>query len=984
MLNLKKVIALVCVFALALTTVAFGATYADVPEDSAYYEAVETLTKLGIAEGTGNGFEPEAGVTRAQMAAFIARIQGYGETAKANATTPFADVPADYWASGYIANAAGMGIINGYGDGNFGPEDPVKYEQAVKMIMATLGYTPFAEKNGGYPTGYLAAAQRYDVSFDVANAAVGSDANRGTIAQLLAQAIDTPLMVQSKWNTNGEVEYVIADGKSYDYKTLMSENLGYVKIRGVVTENTTTDVDNAAKEINTDETAVVVIDVKDNYDTNNKKFLFGEEGYAGVTKFIVGESDAEDYLGQSVIAYVKEVNDKFVIVSIAVDTNRNDVLEIGLDQFKSATTTEIKYFKDGADETTKVAIDEAGLKVVYNYVGGYDADDLDDIILGEASTCLYGGTLTLIDNNDSKGYDVAFVELAATGVVDEVDGDVIVLKEEVEKFGISEIEVDEDDETEVVKVLKDGEEIAISELSEFDVLSVIAVSASSKVIIAEVVSNQVVGTIASKTKSTTSSTDAAYKVADAWYDVAESAYGADALAVGDGGTFYIDKYGKIAAFNEDAALAGGASANFGYIFAGSVEEPDFGATGATVKLQMITANGAEVLTINNNATIKYWDGDSAETVKANVNEWSEVTEGALDEASVTGDSDDVIGILDDLVGAVVKYTTNAAGKLNAITAADYDDKFVVGGLTPSEDAEDLKEFDADNSRLLGAGYIDADSIVFVIADDADDCKIATVADLDDKSMYEVMASYATNKADDNDIVVLDAAGFVTAGITSGLAVITAAGESVNADDESVFELSFFVDGQEVTALTEADIATGDLPTIGDIVKVKLNAAGVVTSLKKVYNFTADIRTEAGLMDTVDTTGAYVADGTTEVITGGKVVTYKKSSSLAQFAVDGPQYKLSQAKNTYVIDFTTKGAKVAKTGSYKYISKIYDEGATGNLDLYNNDELVASNKSVSDAMAYADYVYVRTYENKVVDVVIVRGIDAAKTYVAPTP
>jgi hypothetical protein len=163
MLNLKKVIALVCVFALALSTVAFGATYADVPEDSAYYEAVETLTKLGIVEGDDNGYRPEDGVTRAEMAALIARIQGYGETAKPAANTNFTDVPSTHWASGFIANAAGMGIINGYGDGTFGPEDPVLYEQAVKMVMATLGYTPFAEKNGGYPTGYLAAAQRCNV-----------------------------------------------------------------------------------------------------------------------------------------------------------------------------------------------------------------------------------------------------------------------------------------------------------------------------------------------------------------------------------------------------------------------------------------------------------------------------------------------------------------------------------------------------------------------------------------------------------------------------------------------------------------------------------------------------------------------------------------------------------------------------------------------------------------------------------------------------
>ena len=141
MKNLKKVIALVAVLAMVLSTVALGATYTDVAEDSAYSTAVESLSKLGIVTGYEDGtYGPEKTVTRAEMAALIARIQGYGETAKAQTNTAFADVPASHWASGYVAYAANQNIVNGYGDGTFGPEDTVKYEQAVTMIMRTLGF----------------------------------------------------------------------------------------------------------------------------------------------------------------------------------------------------------------------------------------------------------------------------------------------------------------------------------------------------------------------------------------------------------------------------------------------------------------------------------------------------------------------------------------------------------------------------------------------------------------------------------------------------------------------------------------------------------------------------------------------------------------------------------------------------------------------------------------------------------------------------
>ena len=51
MRNLKKVIALIAVFAMMVSTVAFAATFGDVKEGDNYYEAIETLNKLGILTG---------------------------------------------------------------------------------------------------------------------------------------------------------------------------------------------------------------------------------------------------------------------------------------------------------------------------------------------------------------------------------------------------------------------------------------------------------------------------------------------------------------------------------------------------------------------------------------------------------------------------------------------------------------------------------------------------------------------------------------------------------------------------------------------------------------------------------------------------------------------------------------------------------------------------------------------------------------------
>lgn len=970
MLNLKKVIALVCVFALALTTVAFGATYTDVAEDSAYYEAVETLNKLGIITGYEDGtFKPEDGVTRAEMAALIARIQGYGETAKAAANTGFADVPASHWASGYIANAAGMGIINGYGDGNFGPEDPVLYEQAVKMVMATLGYTPYAEKNGGYPTGYLAAAQRYDVSLAVANAAVGQAANRGTVAQILENALDTPLMIQSSWNTNGEVVYVIADGTTQGnytthYKTLMSENLGYVKIRGIVTENSITKL-GEEKDIDTTEAAYVVINVADDYDTENKVFLD-----RATDKFLVNGTDAEDYLGQSVIAYLK-VNSKenLELLSVAVDTNRNETLTIGLDQYLGEIEEgKHEYLKDGASKGTKFSVavysdvegkEDEDMTVVYNYSG--EGCDLADLV-----GSLYGGQIKFIDNDDVLGYDVAIVELAETAVVAEVEDNYIAFKEDA--AGMSGIQIDADNEEKIVKILKDGEAIDAAELAEWDVLSVIATGYDANVIVAEVVTNQVVGTIASAKKSTKSAEEVngvptAFKVDDTWYDVAANRAG-DLLEVGAGGTFFIDKYGKIAAFQEDAALAGGAAANYGYILAVGVDEaPVFGK--AVAQVMMLASDGTiETMALKNNAKLN----GSVIYTTAGTNDTT-----AADAAVALGATleDDELTFDQVADGYVVRYTKNSKGELATINTADAANdpnyKFI------AKDAES-GDFDADLSKLEGT-YIDTDAIIFAIdAEDAKDSKVVALADFEDKNAYTVYGVYATNKADDNDIIVVDAEDFTTAGATAGIAVIAGVGVTANEDEETVLDIAFYVNGEEVNALTTNDVYDdiADVLTVGDIVKVKLTG-DVVSDIAMVYDFAESVRTAEGAYDEVAMEYALNED---EEIDGGIATAYHKTSKLITFE-SGESYKLADSANKYVINFNYDGEPIVSTqGSYKYFANLYDEeNADANFTLKKGNREIAVDATVEEALALTDIVYVREYDGKVTDIVIIKGADS---------
>ena len=159
---MKRILGCILVCALMgglLAYPAFAAgPFPDVDEAAAYAEAVGVLQNMGIMQGEPDGnFHPSNKVTRAQMAAIICRVLGEEHDLTFNGTQ-FLDVPETHWANSYVARVASLGIVNGYGDGSFGPEDTVTYAQALTMIVRTMGLEENAVMAGGYPDGYIKVA----------------------------------------------------------------------------------------------------------------------------------------------------------------------------------------------------------------------------------------------------------------------------------------------------------------------------------------------------------------------------------------------------------------------------------------------------------------------------------------------------------------------------------------------------------------------------------------------------------------------------------------------------------------------------------------------------------------------------------------------------------------------------------------------------------------------------------------------------------
>ena len=96
---------------------------------------INALAKNGVLSGVAEGvFDPNGTVTREQLAAMIARA--FDITSEEDAA--FTDVDKDRWSYQYIAALKSKGLINGYDDGTFLPQNNISREDMVLILYRTL------------------------------------------------------------------------------------------------------------------------------------------------------------------------------------------------------------------------------------------------------------------------------------------------------------------------------------------------------------------------------------------------------------------------------------------------------------------------------------------------------------------------------------------------------------------------------------------------------------------------------------------------------------------------------------------------------------------------------------------------------------------------------------------------------------------------------------------------------------------------------
>lgn len=133
--------------------------FTDVDTITNMYDIVEYVYDNGIMNGvSATEFDPYGNLTRGMIVTILHRLEGKPATAY---TGTFTDVAADLWYTEGIEWAAANGIVNGYGDGTFGPNDDVTREQLAAILYRYAGFKGYKIRTEGFTSADLAAVSKW-------------------------------------------------------------------------------------------------------------------------------------------------------------------------------------------------------------------------------------------------------------------------------------------------------------------------------------------------------------------------------------------------------------------------------------------------------------------------------------------------------------------------------------------------------------------------------------------------------------------------------------------------------------------------------------------------------------------------------------------------------------------------------------------------------------------------------------------------------
>jgi hypothetical protein len=438
---MRKVLSFVLVLSLVLGSfgMAFAAPLSDIAGED-FEDAVNVLTELGVIKGYPDGtYKPDNIVTRAEMAVIVVSALGLADYA--TGTAKFSDM-AGHWSNPYVAYATSLGVISGYPDGTFKPDKTVSYDEAATMLVAALGYNADSLV-GTWPANFVTKAKTLGILDGIKAGAAG--ANRGDIAIMAYQTLDQNI---GKTDKDGVWDPTVLkdDGVTKEFDNMLSRLGAEVYAPGA-----------GAYGPSADQNDFIVLGTEDS--------VVNLKPYVGALVTAYANGDGE-------IIAIKEVKSTFLTGTLAaypntagVTTFESDDVEYDVAKLTAAQHAALQDFKNGkpgtivfdADTEYQLAVKVSGVKITEVYsvsewtVSASDQVSKSQLDAIEKNDKLLGQSFDLDNNNE---IDLDSFELVGVDSLSDIDVDDVVY---VYTNGtITKIEVSNEVVTGEVTKIRDG------------------------------------------------------------------------------------------------------------------------------------------------------------------------------------------------------------------------------------------------------------------------------------------------------------------------------------------------------------------------------------------------------------------------------------------------------------------------------------------------------------------------------------------------
>ncbi len=633
MKNAKKLLCLALTLLMICSSFGvFASSFSDVADTEPYVQAVSSLNQLGIITGYPDGtFKPDNDVTRAEFCAMLMRTMGYGDIGAATSDElPFSDVSDSNSDISWAIKNISTAYKMGIVNG---------YEDGTFKPSNNVAYEEAVKMVVcalGYGTAISVDVTPWYANYMSQAASIGllkNAQNLGSAEKPASRACIAQMLYDA-------LEIPLVENGVLTTKTLLSDYLGYIKGTGYISANNITSLEDpdvnlrdGQIQIRAKEPNSSVYEVH-TYQTDKAAELMDKLGY------------------QIDFYYPKTTGSDEVRTLFSYDIKSNATLELDSKQINSddTTNTSIKYYPSEAERLTSANLASDNI-VIYNgklygpnaASSAFTTDMLPNV-----------GTVTLLDSDKDGKYDMLTIwDYEVYYVTSKSSSEYSIVDNTTRNAAKLILDPDSDMNLEIVD--KEGKKVSYSSIATGNVVcyaeSNHAYNGGSEYKRAVVVTDKVTGSVTTVISGDEMEIGGkSYPFSDAapWMANGNNNTTLEMPKTGDNGTYALDILGNVFAYNKSVTTE---NTNYGYLIAYNTSGGSFASIN-DLQLRILAQSGTK-----NDYYVHKGTTINGETVSSTQQVLDTLRESAANQRTGSGNMD---------VQQVIKYTTSSVSGSNRI------------------------------------------------------------------------------------------------------------------------------------------------------------------------------------------------------------------------------------------------------------------------------------------------------------------------------